>query len=164
MSTYTKTYNSLFEYTIDQEWIDRREKRAKLFNPNGRTWEDQLKNADCELLEYVLCKLGIHTDANRMQFDTFDEASLRTEFKCMSEAGTVTLKDWTLKQSFDMYLFFKFQTSHTRPFELGENVVMQIVERGTKREIEKRSTKSNFKNGGRYIFPKYNKNKDVQYA
>ena len=70
-----------FEYVIDQEWIDRREMRAKLFNANGRTWQEQLVDADCELLEYVLCKLGLHTDAKRPQFDTFDEKFITRLFQ-----------------------------------------------------------------------------------
>ena len=153
-----------FEYVIDQEWIDRREMRAKLFNANGRTWQEQLVDADCELLEYVLCKLGLHTDAKRPQFDTFDETFMkfRTEVKCISKGGSVTLKPYTLDQDFDMYLFFEFLTDHSRPYEIGTNVKMRIVERGPKKDIERRSQRSKYPNGGRYVWPDYNKNNYVQ--
>ena len=72
------------------------------------------------------------------------------------------LKQYTLDQDFDMYLFFEFLTDHSRPYEIGTNVKMRIVERGPKKDIERRSQRSKYPNGGRYVWPDYNKNNYVQ--
>ena len=153
-----------FSATVSRAFTERRDRRIQLFNANGRTWQEQLVDADCELLEYVLCKLGLHTDAKRPQFDTFDETFMkfRTEVKSISKGGSVTLKQYTLDQDFDMYLFFEFLTDHSRPYEIGTNVKMRIVERGPKKDIERRSQRSKYPNGGRYVWPDYNKNNYVQ--
>jgi len=167
---------TIFDYTITEDFINRRNARVKKFEesakkkqlyfPGGavdkRSWETRLLNADCELLEYVLCELNLHTDADSMEFDTFDEDKKRTEVKCISEGGSVTLKKWTLDQYFDMYLFFKFVTPHNQPFKAGDKTRMQIVERSHKEIVEDRAQRSQYYEKDKYVWPQNNAENYIQ--
>ena len=118
-----------FKYKITKEFIEYRNKRKELFEKSNKRRKDnrtetiKLMHADCELLEYVVCEMKLHKNANTSKFDTISEIYNRCEFKCTGDSGTVTLKPFCLEQDFDHFVIWEFVTPHDRPLVEGDEVI-----------------------------------------
>lgn len=149
-----------FTYTVTQEFIDFRNARKELFEQSNRRRKDtrseyqKIMNADCELLEYVMCEQGLHENAERPQFDTFDSEGNRCEFKCANSNGFVTIKQYCLLQSFDNFVIWRFNSQRDTPLVCGEEVEMEILEITKKNAFLERARPSKYKEGDYFVLAK----------
>ena len=149
-----------FKYKITKEFIEYRNKRKELFEKSNKRRKDnrtetiKLMHADCELLEYVVCEMKLHKNANTSKFDTISEIYNRCEFKCTGDSGTVTLKPFCLEQDFDHFVIWEFVTPHDRPLVEGDEVEMRILEITPRLEFLARSRVSKYNQNDYYVFAK----------
>lgn len=147
-----------YDLVISQEFIDYRNDHEKnKFRKDRRTKKERLIAADCLLLEWHLMQTGL---AEKPKDDTFTyDAEVpgynRVEIKSISEGGYVTIKEWTRRQDFDNYFFFRFMIPQTRirPFNVGDEVTIHITEIASKESVEARCVYSNYQNDRKN--PKY---------
>lgn len=149
-----------FTYTVTPEFIEYRNSRKELFEKTNKRRKDKrseykkIMHADCELLEYVLCELGLHTNANRSQFDTFDEEGNRCEFKCASSNGFVTVKGFCMLQDFDNFVVWQFNSQRNAPLVAGEEVEMEILEITPRNKFLERARPSKHDENDYYVLAK----------
>jgi len=139
----------IHDLVITQEFIDYRNEYKPKFEAGGRPESVRLMHADCLLLEWHLTTNGHAQTSNTMSYDAIIPGYNRVEIKSVSNGGSVTIGQWTRRQDFDNYLFFRFAVPRTAPLEIGDTVTINIVQIEAKDSVEMRCRESNFNTKGK---------------
>jgi hypothetical protein len=130
-----------YDLVVPQEFIDYRNNFESKIKKDNRTKEERLIAADCLLLEWHLIETGLAEKPEGINYDVNLPEYNRTEIK-RTKGKSVTLTPFTIRAEFDNYIFFKFVTPHVRPFKVGDNVSMEIVQIEAKDTVEQRRRNS----------------------
>lgn len=139
--------------TVDKKFILQRNKRAKLYNPNGRSKERLLKDIECELYEYEMIKKGIWKDDDNWKIDGVTPTG-NVDVKCIKAYYNVNRRKLLhiLQQrgTTDYFLFIEWVKRPDRFLKTGDNVEFKIIGRLTYEELIK-NLKVSFKTEGYYV-------------
>ena len=143
---------------VTEAFIDRRNRRAKLFNPGTRTFEQVLENADCEFLEEYLInndRKFIAPNNGVMAYDAIHEDLGTIEFKHKA-AKTITLKPYCQQQikanQIDSFLIWKFVSKPRSILQAGDEVVCEIIEVTKTDDIVDRAIESHYNRKDLMVF------------
>jgi len=123
-----------FSTIVSSAFIERRNYRMQLFNPNGRSDELRAVHADCEFLEdYLINQPGSDWDPpmqNCMAYDAIHREIGRVEFKCAT-GKTITIKPYCQKQiqsgMIEAFLIWKWAVKPNAILQEGDKVVCEIL-------------------------------------
>jgi hypothetical protein len=133
-----------YEIEITEDFINYRNFMKEEFNALDRSETTRLMHADCLLLEWHMLNSGVAKNPNTKSFDMYLEGYGRVEIKCVSGGGSVTISEWTRRQDFDNYMFYRFSFPRTKPLEVGDKVNLKIVQIESKDSVEKRCRLSKY--------------------
>ena len=139
--------------TVDKKFIQQRNKRAKLYNPNGRSKERLLMDIECELYEYEMIKKGRWKDDDRWEIDGITPTG-NVDVKCIKAYYNVNRRKLLhiLKQrgTTDYFLFIEWVKRPDRLLKTGDSVEFKVIGRLTYEELIK-NLKVSFKAEGYYV-------------
>lgn len=143
----------IFKITVDKKFILQRNKRAKLYNPNGRSKERLLKDIECELYEYEMIKKGIWKDDDNWQIDGHADFG-SVDVKCIKGYYNISRKKLLhiLQQRgyVDWFYFIEWNKRPERQLKTGDNVEFKYITKVPYEEVLKH-IKVSFKAEGYYF-------------
>ena len=139
--------------TVDKKFILQRNKRAKLYNANGRSKERLLKDIECELYEYEMIKKGIWKDDDNWQIDGHTDFG-SVDVKCIKGFYNINRKKLLhiLKQReyVDYFYFIEWKERPERLLKTGDTVEFNYITKVSYEELLK-YIKVSFKTEGYYF-------------